>query len=77
MEFFDFFEISHFFKCNRSKTILVFHDLKNVKIAEKSLKIGQFLPILAHFSQIYEFKSSFFFKLVEQAPATYLKFDIF
>jgi hypothetical protein len=30
----------------------VFHDLKNVKIAEKSLKIGQLLPILATF---YEF----------------------
>jgi hypothetical protein len=28
----------------------VFHDLKNVKIAEKSLKIGQLLPILANFS---------------------------
>jgi hypothetical protein len=49
MEFFDFFEISIFLKSNRSN---VFHDLKNVKIAEKSLKIGQFLPILAHFSHI-------------------------
>jgi hypothetical protein len=27
----------------------VFHDLKNVKIAEKSLKIDQLLPILANF----------------------------
>jgi hypothetical protein len=27
----------------------VFHELKIVKIAEKSLKIGQFLPILANF----------------------------
>jgi hypothetical protein len=34
----------------------VFHDLKNVKIAEKSLKIGQLLPILATF---YEFESVF------------------
>jgi hypothetical protein len=32
---------------NRSTVSGVFHDLKNVKIAEKSLKIGQFLPILA------------------------------
>jgi hypothetical protein len=30
----------------------VFHDLKNVKIAEKVLKIGQLLPILANFSHI-------------------------
>jgi hypothetical protein len=30
----------------------VFHDLKNVKIAEKSLKIGQLLQILANFSHI-------------------------
>jgi hypothetical protein len=30
----------------------VFHDLKNVKITEKSLKIGQLLPILANFSHI-------------------------
>jgi poly-D-alanine transfer protein DltD len=28
------------------------HDLKNVKIAEKSLKIGQFLPILATFYEL-------------------------
>jgi hypothetical protein len=42
---------------NRTKTVSnVFHDLKNVKIAAKSLKIGQFLPILATF---YEFKSRF------------------
>jgi hypothetical protein len=37
----------------------LFHDLKNVKIAEKSLKIGQFgqfYPILPTF---YEFKSRF------------------
>jgi hypothetical protein len=41
----------------------VFHDLKNVKIAEESLKIGKLLSILAHFSHIlatfYEFKSRF------------------
>jgi hypothetical protein len=37
MEFFNFFAKSNF-----SKT--VFHDLKNVKIALKSLKIGQLLP---------------------------------
>jgi hypothetical protein len=28
----------------------LFHDLKNVKIAEKSLKIGQFYPILPTFT---------------------------
>jgi hypothetical protein len=51
MEFFDFFEKS-FFYCNRSKTVSdVFHDLKNVKKDEKSLKIGQVLLILANFSQ--------------------------
>jgi hypothetical protein len=30
----------------------VFHDLKNVKIAKRSLKICQFWPILANFSYI-------------------------
>jgi hypothetical protein len=30
----------------------VFHDLKNVKIADFFLKIGQLLPILANFSHI-------------------------
>jgi hypothetical protein len=34
----------------------MFQDLKNVKKDEKSLKIGQVLPILANFSQ---FKSRF------------------
>jgi hypothetical protein len=39
------------FEFNHSKTVFdVFHDLKNVKIAEKSLKIGQLLPILGNFS---------------------------
>jgi hypothetical protein len=57
MKFFDFFEISKKKKCNRTKTVSnVFHDLKNVKIAAKKMKIGQFLPILATF---YEFKSRF------------------
>jgi hypothetical protein len=41
VKFFNFFE-----KCNRTKTV------SNVKIAAKSLKIGQFLPILANFSYI-------------------------
>jgi hypothetical protein len=54
MEFLDFFEKAH---CNRFKTVSrVFHDLKNVKIAEKNLQIGQLLPILDTF---YEFKSRF------------------
>jgi hypothetical protein len=42
---FDFFYEQVFF---------VFYDLKNVKIAGKSLKIGQFLTLLATF---YEFKN--------------------
>jgi hypothetical protein len=51
MEFFNFFEKSHFFYCIRSKTVTgVFHYLQNVKIAEFFL-ISQFLPILANFSQ--------------------------
>jgi hypothetical protein len=42
MEFFELFEISIFlmkwvYNCSN-----VLHDLKNVKIVEKSLKIGQF-----------------------------------
>jgi hypothetical protein len=56
---FRFFLKSLIFECNILKLSLksnVFHDLKNVKIAEKSLKIGQLLPILATF---YEFKSRF------------------
>jgi hypothetical protein len=55
MEFFDFFEKSHFinFNFNRSKTVWgVFQDLKNVKKTEKSFKIGQVWPILADFSQL-------------------------
>jgi hypothetical protein len=56
-EIFGFFFKSPIFECNYSKAVRdVFHDLKNVKIAEKSLKIGQFLPILA---TVYEFKSRF------------------
>jgi hypothetical protein len=35
---------------------------------------GQFLQILATF---YEVKITFFKKLAEGAPATYLKFDVF
>jgi hypothetical protein len=39
--------------CIRSKNVWdVFHDLKNVKIAKRSLKICQFWPILANFSYI-------------------------
>jgi hypothetical protein len=53
MKFLDFFFKSLIFECNHSKTVCgVFHDLKNVKIAEKSLKIDQLLPILANFSHI-------------------------
>jgi hypothetical protein len=48
-EIFGFFFKSFIFEYNHSKTVSgVFHDLKNVKIAEKSLKIGQLLPILAN-----------------------------
>jgi hypothetical protein len=42
-QIFGFFFKSLIFECNHSKTVWdVFHDLKNVKIAEKSLEIGQF-----------------------------------
>jgi hypothetical protein len=41
MEFFYFFEKSHVFN--------LFHDLKNVKIAEKRLKIGPFGQFYPHF----------------------------
>jgi hypothetical protein len=42
MKFLDFF-LSLIFECNHSNTVCgVFHALKNVKIAEKSLKICQF-----------------------------------
>jgi hypothetical protein len=43
MDFFDFFEnFSFFFNVIVLKLFYVFHDLKNVKIAEIILKIGQF-----------------------------------
>jgi hypothetical protein len=70
---FSIFLKSLIFKCNRSKTVS-FHDLKNVKIAEKCLKIGQLLPIFATF---YEFKSHFEKKMVEGAAITYFQFDIY
>jgi hypothetical protein len=48
MKFLDFFFKSFIFEYNHSKTVSgVFHDLKNVKIAENSWKIGQLLQILA------------------------------
>jgi hypothetical protein len=47
--------------------------LKNEKFQKKSI-FGLFLPIK---SNIYEVKITFFKKLVDQAPATYLKFDVF
>jgi hypothetical protein len=54
---FQFFWKSLILYCIRSKNVFnVFHDLKNVKKAEQSLKICQFWPILATF---YEFKSHF------------------
>jgi hypothetical protein len=53
--FFRFFQKSFIFDYIRCKNVWdVFHDLKNVKIAQRSLKICQFWPILAIF---YEFKS--------------------
>jgi hypothetical protein len=49
----DFFFKSLIFECYHSKTVSgVFHDLKKGEIAEKSLKTGQLLPILANFSHI-------------------------
>jgi hypothetical protein len=55
------------FHCIRSKTVWdVFHDLKNVKIAEKVLN-------RSIFATFYEFKSRF----EEGAQITYLIFDIF
>jgi hypothetical protein len=44
IQIFGIFFKSLIFECNHSKTVWdVFHELKNVKIAEKSLKIGQLL----------------------------------
>jgi hypothetical protein len=52
IQFFGFFFKSLISEFNYSKTVWdVFHDLKNVKIAEKSLKIGLLLSILGNFSQ--------------------------
>jgi hypothetical protein len=53
MEFFDFFEKVSFVYCICSKNVWdVFHDLKNVKIAKRSLKICLFWRILVNFSYI-------------------------
>jgi hypothetical protein len=47
--------------------------MRNFKKIEKF----HFLSIFANFSNIYEVKITFFLKLVEVAPATNLKFDVF
>jgi hypothetical protein len=62
----------------RSKNVSnMFHDLKNLRIAQRSLKICQFRPILASFSYILWILITFWKKLVEGAPITYFQFDIF
>jgi hypothetical protein len=43
----------------------------------KKIEKFNFLSIVANFSNIYEVKITGFLKLVEGAPATYLKFDVF
>jgi hypothetical protein len=43
----------------------------------RKFKKFNFWSIFDNFSNIYEVKITFFKKLVEQAPATYLKFDVF
>jgi hypothetical protein len=43
----------------------------------KKIENFHFWSIFANFSNIYEVKITFFKKLVEGAPATYLKFDVF
>jgi hypothetical protein len=57
----------------RTAVLKLFHDLKNVKIAEKDLKIGQFLPILANLNHVLK-------KVGEGASITYFqgigKFDM-
>jgi hypothetical protein len=57
---------------NSFRTI-TFKKMRNFKKFEKF----HFLSIFANFSNIYEVKITFFKKLVEQAPVTYLKFDVF
>jgi hypothetical protein len=48
--------------------------LERLNLNMKISIFGPFLPILA---TLYEVKNTFFKKLVEQAPVTYLKFDVF
>jgi Na+-driven multidrug efflux pump len=49
------------FYCIRSKIVSnMFRGLKNVKIARKSSKIGQLLPILATFYQFFKFQFDVF-----------------
>jgi hypothetical protein len=52
---------------------LYFKKMRNFK----KFKKNYFWSNFANFSNIYEVKIMFFKKSVEQAPATYLKFDVF
>jgi hypothetical protein len=52
IEFFDFFESLIFWLFRFKNVSNVFHDLKNLRIAQRSLKICQFLTILSNFIHI-------------------------
>jgi hypothetical protein len=56
IEFYDLFGKSLILYCIAKIVWDVFHDLKNVKMAQRSWKICQFWPILATF---YEFLITF------------------
>jgi hypothetical protein len=59
IKIFDFFAKSNFLNVIILK-LSVFHDLKNVKIAENILKICQFFAVLANLkATFYEFKTRF------------------
>jgi hypothetical protein len=70
-----FFWKSLIFYCIGSKNVFnLFHALKNVKIASKSLKNFNFDQFWLYF---YEFKSRFEKKLVEEGAMTYFQIDVF
>jgi hypothetical protein len=56
-----------------SKNDYIKNKMRNFKKFEKF----HFWSIFANFSNIFEVKITFFKKLVEVAPVTYIKFDVF
>jgi hypothetical protein len=74
MDFFDFFEKSHYFNVIILKLFLCVSRLEKRKISWKKFENQS---ILANFSHILWILITFLKKLVDGAPVTYFKFDVF